>query len=115
MPRIKDDEDVYDDKDGGSDHDGDGTSDGGGSNWRSRLLTWGLAGAALLLGFLIPYMIYLNHQVGERFGKLRWQVPTRVYARPLMLRQGLALDVQTLKTELDAASYRSGDGKRSGT
>ncbi len=107
MPRINDDDDqdLYDD-------DGD---DAGASPWRSRLLTWGLAGAALLLGFLIPYMVYLNHQVGERFGKLRWQVPTRVYARPLTLSQGLALDAQTLKTELDAASYHDGDGKRTGT
>jgi len=119
MPRIKDDDDLYDDEDGDSGDAGSGTGasggDSGGSNWRSRLLTWGLAAAALLLGFLIPYMAYLNHQVGERFGKLRWQVPTRVYARPLMLRQGSALDARTLKTELDAASYRDGDGKRSGT
>ncbi len=105
MPRIEDEDDRYDDQDGGE----------AGIDLRSRLLTWGLAGAALLLGFLIPYMLYLNHQVGERFGKLRWQVPTRVYARPLTLRTGLAMDAQTLKTELDAASYHGGDGKRSGT
>ena len=107
MPRIEDEDDLHDD-------DGDGT-DAEGPGWRNRLLTWGLAAAALLLGFLIPYMLYLNHQVGERFGKLRWQVPTRVYARPLVLRTGLAMDAQTLKTELDAASYRDGDGKRAGT
>lgn len=105
MPRIEDEDDLQDDQDGGE----------GGIDWRSRLLTWGLAAAALLLGFLIPYMLYLNHQVGERFGKLRWQVPTRVYARPLTLRDGLAMDAQTLKTELDAASYHGGDGKRAGT
>ena len=82
MPRIEDeDDDLHDeDREGGE----------GGIDWRSRLLTWGLAAAALLLGFLVPYMLYLNHQVGERFGKLRWQVPTRVYARPLTLRDGLA-------------------------
>ena len=107
MPRIEDEDDLHDD-----DADGGG-SDGPG--WRNRLLTWGLAAAALMLGFLVPYMLYLNHQVGERFGKLRWQVPTRVYARPLVLRTGLAMDAQTLKTELDAASYRDGDGKRAGT
>lgn len=107
MPRIEDeDDDLQDDDQGGGES---------GWGWRSRLLTWGLAGAALLLGFLIPYMLYLNHQVGERFGKLRWQVPTRVYARPLLLRTGLAMDAQTLKTELDAASYHDGDGKRAGT
>ena len=107
MPRIEDeDDDLHDeDREGGE----------GGIDWRSRLLTWGLAAAALLLGFLVPYMLYLNHQVGERFGKLRWQVPTRVYARPLTLRDGLAMDAQTLKTELDAASYHGGDGKRAGT
>ena len=106
MPRIQDEEDaLYEDEDRGA----------GGSGWQRRLLTWGLAAAALLLGFLTPYLLYLNHQVGERFGKLRWQVPTRVYARPLVLRQGLVLDAQTLKTELDAASYRDGDGQRPGT
>ena len=107
MPRIEDE----DDQDHGLDDDG-GES---GRGWRSRLLTWSLAAAALLLGFLIPYMLYLNHQVGERFGQLRWQVPTRVYARPLVLKGGLAMDAQTLKTELDAASYRAGDGRRPGT
>ena len=107
MPRIEDEDDLHDDDADGGEADVPG--------WRNRLLTWGLAAAALLLGFLIPYMLYLNHQVGERFGKLRWQVPTRVYARPLVLRTGLAMDAQTLKTELDAASYRDGDGKRAGT
>ena len=106
MPRIEDEDDLHDDEEGEA---------GAQPGWRQRLLTWGLAGAALLLGFLIPYMLYLNHQVGERFGKLRWQVPTRVYARPLLLRTGLAMDAQTLKTELDAASYRDGDGRRAGT
>jgi len=108
MPRIEDEDDDLQDDDAQE-------GDEGGTDWRSRLLTWGLAAAALLLGFLIPYMLYLNHQVGERFGKLRWQVPTRVYARPLTLRTGLAMDAQTLKTELDAASYHAGDGKRAGT
>ena len=84
--------------------------------WRRRLLTWGLAAIGLGFGFLIPYTLYLNHQVGERFGQLRWQIPTRVYARPLLLRSGLAMDAQTLKTELDAASYRDdGAGVRPGT
>src|SRR4249919_4196943 len=90
-PRIEYDEDD----------DGDDAAPPG---WRRRLLTWGLAAVALGLGFLIPYTLYLNHQVGQRFGQLRWQIPTRVYARPLQLRAGLAMDAQTLKTELDAAS-----------
>ena len=84
--------------------------------WRQRLFGWGLVAVGLGLGFLIPYTLYLNHQVTERFGELRWQIPTRVYARPLQLAPGLAMDAQTLKTELDAASYRDdGAGQSPGT
>ncbi len=84
--------------------------------WRQQLLTWALAAVGLGLGFLIPYTLYLNHQVSQRFGALQWQIPTRVYARPLQLAPGLAMDAQTLKTELDAASYRDdGAGQRPGT
>ncbi|MEJ7746914.1 MAG: penicillin-binding protein 1B, partial [Luteimonas sp.] len=105
MARIDyDEDDQYDDDDIGA------------PDWRRRLLTWGLAIAGLGLGFLIPYMLYLNHQVGQRFGQLQWQLPTRVYARPLALQPGMAMDVQTLKTELDAAAYRDdGAGVRPGS
>jgi len=105
VARIDYDEDQHDD-------DGDG---GHAPTWRRRLVTWGLAAAGLGLGFLIPYTLYLNHEVGQRFGQLRWQIPTRVYARPLELAPGLALDAATLKTELDAASYREDGGARPGT
>src|SRR5690606_24354603 len=44
-----------------------------------------------------------------------WQVPTRVYARPLRLAPGQAMDAQTLKIELEAAAYHEGDGVRPGT
>ncbi|MCW5581406.1 MAG: penicillin-binding protein 1B [Luteimonas sp.] len=83
--------------------------------WRRHLWTALLACAGLAAGFLIPYTLYLNHQVTQRFGQLQWQVPTRVYARPLRLAPGLAMDAQTLKTELDAAAYREGDGIQPGT
>ncbi|CAA9302668.1 MAG: Multimodular transpeptidase-transglycosylase [uncultured Lysobacter sp.] len=88
---------------------------GGMPPWLRRLATWVLAAIGLGLGFLIPYTLYLNHEVGERFGQLRWQLPTRVYARPLELRPGVPLDSTTLKTELDAAAYREGDGRREGS
>jgi penicillin-binding protein 1B len=105
-PRIE-----YDEDDDG--RDGHAATTPG---WRRRVLTWGLAAIGLGLGFLIPYTIYLNHQVGERFGQLRWQLPTRVYARPLVLRSGVAMDTQTLQTELAAAGYRDdGAGVRPGT
>lgn len=108
MARSDYDEDETDDYD-----DDDGAE---APAWGSRVLGWALAALALGLGFLIPYTLYLNHQVSVRFGALQWQVPTRVYARPLQLSPGLAMDVRTLKTELDAASYRDdGTGKTPGT
>lgn len=105
MARIDYDEDEHDDNDG----------QGTGPGWRRRLVTWTLAAGGLGLGFLIPYTLYLNHEVGERFGQLQWQIPTRVYARPLEVAPGAALDAATLKTELDAASYREDGGERPGT
>ena len=116
MPRIQN-EDQDNDRDADRQYrargGGDDGADGG---WRRRLLTWGLAAVGLGLGFLIPYVLYLNHQVGERFGELRWQLPTRVYARPLALVPGRAMDAATLKTELDAASYQDdGAGVRPGS
>lgn len=94
----------------------DGDDEAGPPVWRRYLLTTVLAAVGLGLGFLIPYTLYLNHQVTQRFGELRWQIPTRVYARPLQLSPGLAMDAQTLKTELDAASYRDdGLGEGPGT
>ncbi len=78
-----------------------------GSPWKRRLLYAALAGFGLFLGFLIPYVWYLDTQVRARFGELRWQVPTRVYARPLMLSPGLRMNADTLTLELAAAAYRS--------
>ena len=85
------------------------------SPWPRRILTWVLAAAGLAAGFLVPYTLYLNHEVSERFDQLRWQLPTRVYARPLELASGMPMDSATLKTELDAAGYQEGDGERPGT
>ncbi len=100
----------YDDPD----HDEDEASTG--SGWLRRLLVLGLALAGIGLGFLVPYTLYLNHQVTQRFGQLQWQLPTRVYARPLQLEPGIAMNAATLKTELDAAAYRDdGKGQRPGT
>ena len=104
MARIQYDEDDNDD-----------TEQRDAPQWRRRLVIWVLAAIGLGLGFLVPYTLYLNHEVGERFGQLKWQIPTRVYARPLELAPGLTLDSATLKTELDAAAYHEGDGTRPGT
>jgi penicillin-binding protein 1B len=97
-------------------YDSDSPSEDSSPLWRQRLITWGLAAFALGLGFLIPYTVYLNKQVTQRFGELRWQIPTRVYGRPLLLTPGVALDAATLKTELAASAYRDdGSGTLPGT
>lgn len=97
------------------DDDIDDLDDGAPPVWRRRAVTVVLALVGLGLGFLIPYTVYLNSQVTEKFGALTWQMPTRVYARPLQITPGLAMNAATLKTELDAAGYREGDGIKPGT
>lgn len=98
-------------------YDEDETADGDGAgDWRGRLLTVALAVASLGLGVLIPYTLSLNRQLSRQFDQLQWQLPTRVYARPLNLAPGQAMDARTLKTELDAAGYRDdGSGERPGS
>ena len=60
-----------------------------------------------LLGFLVPYAISLDHQVRERFDDLSWQIPSRVFARPLDLAPGRPMTAETLLLELEAARYRA--------
>nr|WP_245570635.1 penicillin-binding protein 1B [Arenimonas composti] len=59
---------------------------------------------ALVVG--IPVFYVLDKQVRAEFEALRWQVPTRVYARPLALAPGIRLDAATLEIDLLAAGYR---------
>ncbi|WP_028917178.1 penicillin-binding protein 1B [Pseudoxanthomonas sp. J35] len=107
MPRRHEPEDIDDFED---------SPDAPAPAWRRHLLTAVLAAAALAAGFLIPYVLYLNHQVSERFAALQWQIPTRVYARPLELKPQLAMDAGTLKTELAAAGYQEDEaGERPGS
>jgi penicillin-binding protein 1B len=80
--------------------------------WLRRALPFVLALAGLAAGFLGPYVWVLDRRVQEEFGRLEWQVPTRVYARPLALREGLPLDPATLEQELAAARYLQDGGVR---
>ncbi len=72
---------------------------------RGALLALGLA-----LGIGVPVFWVLDKQVRKEFEQLAWQVPTRVYARPLRLEPGLRLDAPTLELELIAAAYRKDAG-----
>lgn len=59
----------------------------------------------LLCGFLGPYLVYLDSQVRARFDDLSWDVPSRVYARPLRLTVGQPMTAAALTIELEAARY----------
>ena len=79
--------------------------------WRTALIT-----LALLVAIGVPYIWHLDKQVRGEFAQLQWQVPTRVYARPLSLSPGLRLDGDALEIELALASYRKdGIGQLPGT
>ena len=75
-----------------------------GGLWRLALLVSGIA-----LGLLAPWVIYLNHQVTSEFEGRKWDLPSRVYARPLELYPGQRLTRSDLEQELAAAGYRAAD------
>ncbi len=87
---------------------------------RSRFWTWSWRIGLLVLGLMIgiggPYIWQLDKQVREQFAQLQWQVPTRIFARPLLLAEGVRLNPEAMELELTAASYRNdGAGQLPGT
>lgn len=78
--------------------------------WRI-LLRLTLLGLVLLAG----WMVYLDAQVTSRFEGRRFEVPSRVYARPLELYSGAPISAAALEQELALAGFHKGDGSRSGS
>lgn len=78
------------------------------SRWRAPLRAAGLFIGGVLLGFLALYFWAVDRWLQGEFGRLSWREPTRVYARPLVLRPGMPLTADALQAELDAAGYREG-------
>jgi len=60
----------------------------------------------LLLFTGTAYLLYLNWLVTDRFEGRRWDLPARVYARPLELYAGLAIEPSVLEQELLRLGYR---------
>ena len=74
--------------------------------WRLvRIPFW--LGLGFAVGFLPLYVWNLDRQLTSRFDDFSWDLPSRVYARPLELRVGLPLSPEALLLELDAARYES--------
>jgi penicillin-binding protein 1B len=83
--------------------------------WRFLRIPFWLA-LGVCLGFLGPYLVYLDGQIRSRFDDLSWDLPSRVYARPLELKVGAPLSAESLVLELEAARYNAdGLGKVPGT
>lgn len=79
--------------------------------FRQFLIRGSLIGLVLLAGWLV----YLDAVVTSRFEGRRFEVPSRVYARPLELYDGASVSVNALQRELELAGFRKGDGVRPGT
>lgn len=65
---------------------------------------------------LAAYMVYLDAQVRAQFDGKKWNLPAKVYARPLVLYPGLELNKGQLLAELKWADYKqSADAAVPGT
>lgn len=58
------------------------------------------------MGVGVPWVIWLDMQIRDEFEGRIWDVPSRVYARPLSLYTGKPLSKDYLLLELKAAGYR---------
>jgi penicillin-binding protein 1B len=72
--------------------------------WKLTALATGL-----VLGLALPWALYLDYQVTREFEGRKWDLPSRVYARPLSLYLGREITAQALVEELAAAGYRAVD------
>jgi len=72
---------------------------------RSGARRWLLRAVVVAVIAAGGWVAWLDLEVRARFEGQRWQVPARLYARPLTLYPGLALSPEALEHELAAAGY----------
>ena len=65
------------------------------------------AGAGVLLAAVGLFTLLLDRQIVRQFEGRRWDLPARVYARPLEIYAGLRLTADDLERELTALGYSS--------
>lgn len=73
--------------------------------WKIGLFLCGLS-----IGVGLPWLIWLDVRVTGEFEGRKWDLPSRVYARPLSLFPGRSISVEALARELEAANYRPQTG-----
>ena len=61
----------------------------------------------MLIIALVPYVYYLDYTVRQQFEGKRWALPARVYASPIELYAGLAMDDSRLSKILGELKYRA--------
>ncbi len=71
------------------------------------------ASLTVLVGlvFFVGYVAYLDREVRAKFEGKRFELPARVFARPLELYPGKALLQSQLRTELDLLGYKVNAGE----
>jgi penicillin-binding protein 1B len=68
---------------------------------------------AVLAVVMVAYVVYLDFSVRHHFEGKRWSLPARVFARPLELFEGQALNAASLQRELELLRYRRVVGQQS--
>ncbi len=71
-----------------------------------KLKKWVFLLAIAIIVVLIPYVYYLDYTVRAQFEGKRWALPARVYAAPVELYAGLAMDDARLSKILSELKYR---------
>ena len=56
---------------------------------------------------LALYLVKLDRTITNKFEGKRWDIPAKVYSKPLELYQGAAIDNDAMKTWLELLNYRS--------
>ncbi len=75
----------------------------------SLLITSLLVVTAGCLLLAVPYITRLDEQITNRFEGRRWELPARIYARPLELYVGKTISVSALEKELIQLRYSRRD------
>ena len=74
--------------------------------WLRRSLRLLLLLVGIGIGLGVPWIVWLDAQVRTEFDGRKWDLPSRVYARPLSLYTGKAISIRSLLLELKAVGYR---------
>lgn len=69
----------------------------------------------VLLTLFVAYVIYLDATIRSSFEGKKWQLPARVYARPLELYEGLRINAGEFEQELLDLGYSQGSATRAGS